>query len=155
MQVKQITPINWIVTSSFTGKKIGLVIQKEQGLCLITDPSKFYNSFEELAASFNETLSETTEEVVEPTVSEIGGYPVKHDKAVDITIDTESNLNTYKIKEGAKVTFVAGFYGVKFKNGYVSSFCPKIETLLENDYIGPYKDKFDLQFHILKYNREK
>jgi len=155
MQVKQITPINWIVTSSLTGKKLGLVTQKEQGYSLITEPSKFFKDFDELASMFGESVTESNDEVIEQAVSEINGYPVKHLNAFEITIDEEANLNTYKAKEGGKLTFVAGYFGVKFKNGYVGSFCPKISTLLGSDFIGPYKDKFDLQFQILKYNREK
>lgn len=155
MFVKQITPTSWILTSSISGKKVGLALQKTEGFVLISEPGQVFESLEMIAKHFGEHIKDTKpEEDLENAASDIEGYPIKHSIAVEIASDPETNLHSYKIKAGSKVTYVAGYFGVKFKSGYVASFCPKIETLLENDYIGPFKDKFDMQFNLLKHNRE-
>ena len=156
MIAKSITATSWILTSRITGKKIGLAIKKDNIFKLVQNSNKEFNSLEEIAQSLGESLvfEKEKKKVEEDAINDIDGYPIKHAVAVDINSDKENNLHTYKLKETGKITFVAGYFGVKFKSGYVSSFCPKIETLLENEYIGPYKNKFDMQFHLLKHNRE-
>lgn len=157
MIIKQITPTSFILTSSVTGKKIGLATKKETGYVLIQDQSKIFVSLDEIAEHFEETLNDNEDDKVpEVVINEIKGYPIKHKEVYIVeSDDPDTNLHAYRSKQDGKVVHVAGYFGVKFSNGYVKKFCPRIETLLEYEYIGPYKDKFDMQFEILKYNREK
>jgi len=44
----------------------------------------------------------------------------------------------------SKSFFCAGYYIVKFNNGWVKSYCPKLITLNRYPYAGPYKTQQEM-----------
>jgi hypothetical protein len=152
MYAKQLTETSWIVNSSKTGKSLGIVNLKNNNYVLLGKGNTFAK-LEDIALHFGEKLEEQAE--LEPeTTTEVNGYPCKHGIAFDIQQEEGNGISTYSNKEKGKVRYAAGYYGIKFKSGFVAAFCPKYETLQANEFIGPFKAKFDMQFEINKNNRK-
>ncbi len=74
---------------------------------------------------------------------EVMGYPTDQEEVFNVKeID---GFPTFTKKAASKSTHVAGWYGLKFKNGWVCSLCPRLSTVKTNTYVGPYKTKMDLK----------
>jgi hypothetical protein len=74
---------------------------------------------------------------------EVMGYPTDQEEVFNVKeID---GYPTFTKKAASKSTHVAGWYGLKFKNGWVCSLCPRLTTIKTNQHVGPYKTKMDLK----------
>ena len=74
---------------------------------------------------------------------EVMGYPTDQEEVYNVKeID---GFPTFTKKAASKSPHVSGWYGLKFKNGWVSVLCPRLTTVKTNIYIGPYKSKMDLK----------
>lgn len=74
---------------------------------------------------------------------EVMGYPTDQEEVFNVkTID---GYPTFTKKAASKSTHVAGWYGLKFKNGWVCSLCPRLTTIKTNQHVGPFKTKMDLK----------
>ena len=74
------------------------------------------------------------------------GYPINSDTAYDI--DILDNVPVFKKTERSTTHFVAGYWGLLFPMGWRPSFCPKLETILTYENIGPFKNEDDMQLAI-------
>lgn len=74
---------------------------------------------------------------------EVMGYPTDQEEVFNVReID---GFPTFTKKVASKSPHVSGWYGLKFKNGWVSVLCPRLTTVKNNVYVGPYKTKMDLK----------
>lgn len=74
---------------------------------------------------------------------EVLGYPTDQEEVFNVKeID---GYPTFTKKAASKSTHVAGWYGLKFKNGWVCVLCPRLSTVKTNTHVGPYKTKMDLK----------
>ena len=152
--VKQLSANSFIMSNSKTSKSLGLVNLKEDGFHLLGNKTVF-KSLDDIASHFGGNIEELSNEESAPQITEIEGIPVKHGSACDMQdfVVGEKSLKVYKTKVGSNILFAAGYFGLKFKNGYVATFCPKLKTLQENDFIGYYTNEMDLNFHLKKINK--
>lgn len=74
---------------------------------------------------------------------EVMGYPTDQEEVFNVKeID---GYPTFTKKAASKSIHVAGWYGLRFKNGWVCSLCPRLTTIKTNVHVGPYKSKMDLK----------
>jgi hypothetical protein len=74
---------------------------------------------------------------------EVMGYPTDQEEVFNVKeID---GYPTFTKKAASKSTHVAGWYGLKFKNGWVCSLCPRLSTITTNQHVGPFKTKMELK----------
>jgi hypothetical protein len=74
---------------------------------------------------------------------EVMGYPTDQEEVFNVKeID---GFPTFTKKAASKSVHVAGWYGIKFKNGWVCTLCPRLTTVKTNIFVGPYKTKMDLK----------
>lgn len=74
---------------------------------------------------------------------EVMGYPTDQEEVFNVQeID---GFPTFTKKVTSKSTHVAGWYGLKFKNGWCPSLCPRFSTIKTNIFVGPFKTKMDLK----------
>lgn len=85
------------------------------------------------------TIEQPQEDASGDELGEIDGYPVKH--AAVIPADKVDGLPVYN---RGKTQHSAGYYGIKFNHGWVTSYCPKLSTLTGNEYIGPFRTKLEM-----------
>ena len=74
---------------------------------------------------------------------EVMGYPTDQEEVFNVKeID---GFPTFTKKALSKSTHVAGWYGLRFKNGWCTSLCPRLSTVKTNTFVGPFKTKMDLK----------
>lgn len=74
---------------------------------------------------------------------EVMGFPTDQEEVFNVRdID---GFPTFTKKITSKSAHVAGWYGLKFKNGWCASLCPRLTTVKTNVYVGPFKTKMDLK----------
>jgi hypothetical protein len=75
---------------------------------------------------------------------EVYGYPVTN-RAWNTLWDVKHQFPVYTKTSKSKSYYCAGYYIIKFNNGWVKSYCPKFITLNRYEFQGPYKTKFEMQ----------
>jgi hypothetical protein len=51
---------------------------------------------------------------------------------------------SYAKTENSTNRFAAGYYGILFANGWVASYCPKVSTIKDNEWIGPFHTRLEM-----------
>lgn len=84
-------------------------------------------------------------------IGQVDGYPIKHASAFDIEL---GEIVTYAKAHKSKVRFAAGYYAIDFDHGWTASYCPRLDTLHNHGYIGPFRSKLEMQNAISAKKRE-
>ena len=140
--MKPMTESSWILQRN--GNRIALVTTKDGKLISIGKLEK--NKFEDIK-DLEKFLGskieiEQTEEESTAELGNVGGYPVKHAGAVPVD---GAELPVYKRTKNSNTEYSAGYYGIKFNHGWTASYCPKLTTLTENEFVGPFTTKLEMQ----------
>ena len=61
MIIKEMTKASWILTSSITGKKVGIAIKKDDKIYLLQDPEKKFESLDDIAEFYGEKIESKNE----------------------------------------------------------------------------------------------
>jgi hypothetical protein len=77
-------------------------------------------------------------------IHEVHGYPVSQ-KPWNVLWDVKHQFPVYTKTSKSKSYYCAGYYIIKFNNGWVKSYCPKFITLNRYDFQGPFKSKTEMQ----------
>ena len=144
--LKQLTDNSWIMM--INGERCGIVSQTNDKLLVVGQQlkSEFLN-FDQLAKKLGGkiTFELPIEQQSEKEVGEINGYPIKHSNWFNTVL---TPIPSYSRTQTSNARYAAGYYGVKFTNGWTPSFCPKLTTLSEYEYIGPFTTKLEMQHQI-------
>ena len=153
--LKPITTTSWILSSG--GNRLALVYHQPNGnvACMGQLERKKFDDFQDLEQYLGGTLvieeSASIDVSLTDELGEIAGYPVKHDTIHD---PQETPVPSYKKLANSDIRFAAGYYGVLFSNGWVAGFCPKLATLSQYKYIGPFKTKLEMNHQISCQNKK-
>lgn len=144
----QLTPNSWLIRSTSSGLKgSGLLFKSETGYLFMSPTSRqTFNDLDEVEKRFGKL---TQEQRQDEETSQIHGYPVKHKEIV--IHSEEPPLYT----TGGRVIFAAGYWGLKFPNGWTTAYCPKQKTTQEYDSVGPFRNKLELLNHISMLNTQE
>jgi hypothetical protein len=144
----------WIVEDH--GTKIATIQAVEDGGFVYVDDAKRqrYPTIKMLSKEHNiifDSLAKKEKAVVQ--THEVYGYPVSQ-KPWNTLWDVKHQFPVYTKTSKSKSYFCAGFYIIKFNNGWVKSTCPKLITLNRYEFRGPYKSKEDMQEQLRIANGE-
>lgn len=139
--LRQLSDTSWILAKD--SSPLTLLIAKDGHLESIgkLEKTKFTDVTELESYLGSEVSVETSEEESQEELEDIDGYPVKHTGAIPTEHDT---LPAYKRIANSNTWYAAGYYGIKFPNGWVTSYCPKLSTVTDNEYIGPFTTKLEM-----------
>jgi hypothetical protein len=140
-KLKPVTDTSWILHQN--GTRLAMIIANNKGYSAIGNlPTKHFNNLTELCHVLGgKVIFEEPEIQVEKEVGNVYGYPIKHNTAHDLAID---RYPSYAKTKGSNNRFAAGYYSVLFSHGWVQSYCPKISTLDDNIWIGPFYTKLEM-----------
>ena len=143
--LKPLTNTSWILSTN--GERVALVSQLPTGhIKLIGKLNEEYKTFDQLEKNLGKITIESAYEVSsEPEQGKIGNLPVKHSTWYNTMPDPVPN---YTRTDTSTTRYAAGYFGLKFQAGWSSSFCPKLSTLTEYEYIGPFTTKIEMQQQI-------
>ena len=72
------------------------------------------------------------------------GFPTSQ-KPWNVLWDVKHQFPVYTKTSKSKSYYCAGYYIIKFNNGWVKSYCPKFITLNRYEFQGPYTTKEQMQ----------
>ena len=128
----------WIIEHN--GSRVGTIQRHDQNQFIVTgtDSSVHNCTLEEIEDKFN--LFQPTEivETKQEVNKEVYGYPSKH-TPYNAVFDVHHKLPLYSKSPNSDNMYAAGYYCVKFPKGWVKGFCPKLSTIAENEFQGPFK----------------
>jgi len=82
----------------------------------------------------------------------IEGYPIKHNSY--FLVENDDKFYIYSKREGSLDLYVAGYFCIEFKGKWQSSFCPRLRTLEDHKWKGPFKDQMTMNHTIRMENKK-
>jgi len=133
----------WIVEDD--GHKVGTIMANPQGVVYQHDQKREqFASLKLLSDRYNIVVDKTPPKRIITETNTVYGYPCEH-KPNNVLWDVPKRLPVFTKGTKSKSFFCAGYYIVKFNNGWVKSYCPKLITLNRYEYQGPFKTKQEMQ----------
>ena len=141
----QLTSNSWLIRA--TSGTSGLLFKTDAGYLFMSPTSRVeFETYEAVEKKFGKLSIEQRQD--ENEVSHINGYPVKHEHIV-IKSEKPPLYTT-----GGKVVMAAGYWGLKFPNGWTIAFCPKESTTTQYESVGPFRNKLELSNQISMMNTQ-
>lgn len=149
--MKPLTESSWLLMEN--GERVGLVSKKDAGYRVMG--GKFPGSYDDLSsmerrAGGRITLERMPDPEPEKEQGLIDGYPVKHGEWHNTMIEP---VPSYTRTQKSTNRYGAGYYALRFSHGWTAAFCPKLSTLTEYEYIGPFRTKLEMQHQISAKNK--
>jgi len=136
----------WIVESQ--GTKVATIQAVEDGgfVYVHDEQRQRFPTIKLLTKEHNIVFDGVTikKEKVQAEHHEVYGYPVSN-RAWNTLWDVKHQFPVYTKTSKSKSYYCAGYYIIKFNNGWVKSYCPKLITLNRYEFKGPYKTKIEMQ----------
>ena len=135
----------WIVEDA--GEKIATIQMVEDGTVVYVSSTerRKYTNIKLLSKDYNIVFDKEQKKLKEQKAEyDAHGYPVSS-KPWNVLYDVKHQFPIYTKTNKSKSYFCAGYYIIKFNNGWVKSFCPKFITLNRYDYQGPFRTKLEMQ----------
>ena len=136
----------WIVEQD--GVKVASILSNPDGVTLIHKGRKEqFASLKKLSDRYNIVVDKTAPKKPANQPYNVWGYPCEH-KPHNVLWDVKHKLPIFTKGSKSKSFFCAGYYIVKFNNGWVKSYCPKLITLNRYPYKGPWTNQEEMQVHL-------
>lgn len=136
----------WIVEDH--GEKIGSVAKRKRGYDFLRKGKKFeFKTLDEIKEELGITIVEGSvkkQSNSEPDTYTIYDYPCSS-KPFESVYDVKKKLPLFAKSSKSKSQYCAGYYVIKFRKGWVKSFCPKLITLDRYPYQGPFKTEQEMK----------
>lgn len=143
-KIVQLTTNSWLLRAGDAAS--GLLFKSTDGYLFMNPKARLtFANIEAVESKFG-TLKEIARETEQVSLVH-NGYPVKHPGFTPV----ESELPLYT-KEGGKTVFAAGYWGLKFNQGWTQAFCPKHATLGDYKHVGPFKNRLEMLNHLTMLN---
>jgi hypothetical protein len=151
MTIKRLTETTWILENNH--EKQSLVICKNDNTVqLIGKINERFDSFDSFVKKHKPIVIQNTQENSEKEQARINSFPVKHETYFHVQTDP---VPSYSKNEANTARHAAGYYIVKTNNVWNSIFCPKIQTLENAEYMGPFTTKLEMQHQMNIKNKIK
>lgn len=136
----------WIIKEE--GTKLGSVAKRKKGYDFLRQGKKLeFKNLEEIKKELGITIVEGSakkEKQPEPDTHYIYDYPCSS-KPYESVYDVKKKLPLFAKSSKSKSQYCAGYYVIKFRKGWVKSFCPKLITLDRYPYHGPFKTEQEMK----------
>ena len=136
----------WIVEQD--GNKVASILTGPAGVTLIHKGRKErFSSLKLLSDRYNIIVDKTKPNKTPQESHSVYDYPCDY-KPHNVLWDVRHKLPIFTKGTKSKSFFCAGYYIVKFNNGWVKSYCPKLITLNRYPYQGPFISKEEMQTQL-------
>jgi hypothetical protein len=141
----QLTSNSWLIRAN-SGTS-GLLFKVDPGYLFMSPTTRIeFEDYDAVVKKFGKLSLEQRQD--EDEVSHIAGFPVKHEH---IVVQSEKPpLYT----TGGRQVFAAGYWGLKYPNGWTIAYCPKQKTTVDYESVGPFRNKLELSNHISMLNTQ-
>jgi hypothetical protein len=145
----------WLITDN--DQKIGAISKSKKGYIFHRNGKEVgFKNLAEIKAQLGIVLFE--EGLKRSTIDQenkgyvIYDYPCSS-KPYEPVYSVKEKLPLYAKSAKSKSRYCAGFYIIKFRKGWVKSFCPKLITLQRYAYYGPFKTESDMKSMLNNVNK--
>jgi len=156
-RLKSITETSWLVLSD-TDERVGLLTEiKDKYTLMVKNVKKNFTSKQEVNDFFQEDIFSQVIKIEKENIKKdyfIKGYPVDFDSPCEVFI-AGNTLPLCTKKPASQIVFCAGYYCLNFPKNWMSAFTPKLSTLQEHGYLGPFKTDKEAKFMLTKLRKEK
>jgi hypothetical protein len=136
----------WVVEDN--GKKFGTILSNGTSVTLVHNGQREkFSNLKSLSDRYNIIVDKNPPKKIITESHKVYDYPCEH-KANNILWDVQHRLPIFTKGSKSKSFFCAGYYIVKFNNGWVKSYCPKLITLNRYGFQGPFKTQEEMQEHL-------
>jgi hypothetical protein len=147
----------WIIEDE--NRKLGtLSFDNEKYIFSTKTETVFFSDEKELKNKFGVSFvwkdNETTVSTEKKDQWDINGYPtgVKPFKCV---YDIKKKLSLFSKSDKSESLYCAGYFILKFPKGWTKAFCPKLVTIEQYAYRGPFKTMVEMKQALSQANKEK
>lgn len=148
----------WILEND--GEKFATLSKDKKGYSLLCRGQKIeVHDLTEIKERFGITITEDAikkekQTKEKETSKEIYGFPV-NGKAYEPLWNVQKKLPIYAKSSKSKSLYCAGYYVIKFRKGWVKSFCPKLITLERYPFKGPYRTELEMRTVLNSVSKEQ
>ena len=145
----------WVVTED--SKKVGAITKDKKGYHFIHKGKAVgFKTLSELKTQlgielFEESIRKKTQESTDKNYI-IYDFPCSS-KPYDSVYSVKERLPLFAKSSKSKSRYCAGYYVIKFRKGWVKSFCPKLITLQRYPYYGPFKTETEMKTALNNANK--
>ena len=133
----------WVV--ELDGNQVGTILTNPQGVVYQHENKREqFASLKLLSDKYNIIVDKAPLKRIITEANTVYGFPCEH-KPNNVLWDVKHKLPIFSKGNKSKSFFCAGYYIVKFNNGWVKSYCPKLITLNRYPYAGPYDTLEEMQ----------
>jgi hypothetical protein len=134
--------------------KIGSISKKKKGYDFLRKGQKFeFKNLNEIKKELGiQTLENSNPSPCVEEKYEIYDYPCSS-KPFNPLYNIRKKLPLFSKSNKSKSQYCAGYYLVKFRKGWVKSFCPKLITIERYQHHGPFKTDTDTKLFLNKINK--
>jgi len=143
MEAKQITDHFWILEKS--GQRIGILQETEAGVTLTAQQQRLnFKNIKQLKKEVDIKFVTTSSAQPEQEQYNVNDYPTAC-QPYNCVYDVQKKLPLFTKTDKSKSYYCAGYYIIKFDNGWVKSFCPKLITIQRYKSQGPFRTQIEMQ----------
>jgi hypothetical protein len=145
----------WVVTEN--QQKIGAITKDKKGYQFIHKGKAVgFKNLAELKTQlgielFEESVRKKTQDLADKNYI-IYDFPCSS-KPYDAVYSVKERLPLFAKSSKSKSRYCAGYYVIKFRKGWVKSFCPKLITLQRYPYYGPFKTEAEMKNTLNSVNK--
>jgi hypothetical protein len=145
----------WLVTEN--RKKIGAITKDKKGYHFIHNGKAVgFKSLNELKTQlgielFEELVRKKTQDSQDKNYI-IYDFPCSS-KPFESVYSVKERLPLFAKSAKSKSRYCAGYYVIKFRKGWVKSFCPKLITLQRYPYFGPFRTEIEMKSALNNINK--
>lgn len=134
----------WIIEDD--GIRIGTLARDSDGFVLNRSGKvSVFEDKNELSKEFgNDFLVAKITNSNKEIANTVHGYPTKVAPYNEM-YDIKRKLPLFTKSESSKSVYCAGYYLIKFNVTWLKSFCPKLSTLEQNEFKGPFKTEIEMK----------
>lgn len=137
----------WIIEDN--GQKIGSIAKKRKGYDFLKKGKRWeFKSLEEVKKDLGITIIEGGMSITPDQISNQGyhiyDFPCSS-KPFGPLYNLKKKLPLFAKSSKSQSLYCAGYYVIKFRKGWVKSFCPKFITLERYQFHGPYKTEQEMK----------
>jgi|SRR5210317_1685334 hypothetical protein len=145
----------WILESD--GEKVGTICRQEDRRYMYSCPdgTRIFDNQQQLQKNFSgewmwgSTVSAPKEENEDNSVYD---YPSKF-KPYNMVFDVKRKLPLFNKSKKSKSLYCAGYYIIQFEKGWVRSYCPKLLTLDNYAFKGPFRTSLEMKTELSNANK--
>jgi hypothetical protein len=161
IQLQKISEDAWIVNDN--AKHVGILHRTIQDKYTYLDKTEtiLFDNSQDVKEFFKNKFvfeEEVSIDITQPSTFYIKGHAVDYPTPVPVDSsdpDYLQDIPLFAKTETSDVYYAAGWYCIHFGKGWKSGNCPKLSTLLQYGYEGPFKTKLEVKQRLKALNKAK